>query len=91
MSFTRVAQQLQVQWRQLNTEEKRKYENTIPFFVTKTNSSPEIKQKQKSLSSYLEKIPNIELETNFEYFKEELKNNLRYLFILIFYMYVLKI
>lgn len=70
MSFTRVAQQLQNQWRDLNMEERKKYEQvTVVSKVSKKASPAKI---QQTLSSYLNRQPDIEVELNFKNLKDTL-------------------
>lgn len=70
MSFTRVAQQLQNQWRDLNTEERKKYEQVTVVSKASKKASPA--KSQQTLFSYLDRQPDIEVEVTLKGLKETL-------------------
>lgn len=70
MSFTRVAQQLQNQWRDLNMEERKKYEEVTVVSKVSKKASPA--KSQQTLSSYLNRQPDIEVDLNFKSLKDTL-------------------
>uniref|UniRef100_A0A1B6IS25 HMG box domain-containing protein n=1 Tax=Homalodisca liturata TaxID=320908 RepID=A0A1B6IS25_9HEMI len=70
MSFTRVAQQLQMRWRILNLEERKKYEEVM---VTKKESKPDNDKEQKTqtvLKVLSKRRPNIEVEVDMQSLKQ---------------------
>lgn len=70
MSFTRVAQQLQNQWRDLNTEERKKYEQVT--LVSKASKKASPAKSQQTLFSYLDRQPDIEVEVTLKGLKDTL-------------------
>lgn len=70
MSFTRVAQQLQNQWRDLNEEERKMYEQVTVVSKVSKKASPA--KSQQTLFSYLNRQPDIEVEVTLKSLKETL-------------------
>lgn len=72
MSFTRVAQQLQNQWRDLDVEERKNYEQVSVVSKVSKKASPA--KSQQTLFSYLNRQPDIEIEVTLKSLKEKLSS-----------------